>query len=60
MEALYHIGFDDTHGAKYAILPGDPGRVDKIAAYLENPRFYITRTASIPLGWGRSKDSRCW
>jgi uridine phosphorylase len=40
MEALYHIGFDDTHGAKYVILPGDPGRVDKIAAFLENPRFY--------------------
>ncbi|NLT97304.1 MAG: nucleoside phosphorylase, partial [Christensenellaceae bacterium] len=40
MEALYHIGFDDTHGAKYAILPGDPGRVEKIAAFLDNPRFY--------------------
>ena len=40
MEKLYHIGFDDTHGAKYAILPGDPGRVEKIASYLENPRFY--------------------
>ena len=40
MEALYHIGFDDTHGAKYAILPGDPGRVEKIAAFLDNPRFF--------------------
>ena len=40
MEALYHIGFDDSHGAKYAILPGDPGRVEKIAAFLDNPRFY--------------------
>ena len=40
MEKLYHVGFDDTHGASYAILPGDPGRVEKIAAYLENPRFY--------------------
>jgi len=40
MEAMYHIGFDDTHGAKYAILPGDPGRVEMIASYLENPRFY--------------------
>jgi len=40
MEKLYHIGFDDTHGAKYAILPGDPGRVEKIASFLENPRFY--------------------
>ena len=40
MEKLYHIGFDDTHGAKYAILPGDPGRVEAIAKYLDNPRFY--------------------
>jgi len=40
MDKMYHIGFDDTHGAKYAILPGDPGRVEKIAEYLDNPRFY--------------------
>ena len=40
MEKLYHIDFDDTHGASYAILPGDPGRVEKIAACLDNPRFY--------------------
>ena len=40
MEKQYHIGFDDTHGASYAILPGDPGRVEKIASLLENPRFY--------------------
>jgi len=40
MEALYHIGFDDSHGAKYAILPGDPGRVEKIAQFLDEPRFH--------------------
>jgi len=40
MEPLYHIGFDDTHGAKYVILPGDPGRVEKIANLLDEPRFY--------------------
>jgi uridine phosphorylase len=40
MDKLYHIDFDDTHGASYAILPGDPGRVEKIASYLDNPRFY--------------------
>ena len=40
MVPLYHIGFDGSHRAGYAILPGDPGRVEKIAAYLENPRFY--------------------
>ena len=40
MEKQYHIDFDGSHGASYAILPGDPGRVEKIASYLENPRFY--------------------
>jgi len=40
MEPLYHIGFGDEHGAKYAILPGDPGRVEKIAKHLDNPRFF--------------------
>lgn len=40
MEPMYHIGFDDSHGAKYAILPGDPGRVETIASYLDNPRFF--------------------
>jgi len=40
MQPLYHIGFGDEHGAKTAILPGDPARVEKIAQYLENPRFF--------------------
>lgn len=39
MEKLYHIGLDNTHGAKYAILPGDPGRVEQIAAYLDNAKY---------------------
>ncbi|MCL2248734.1 MAG: uridine phosphorylase [Oscillospiraceae bacterium] len=40
MDKQYHIGFGDDHGAKFAILPGDPGRVEKIAQFLDNPRFY--------------------
>jgi len=40
MEPLYHLGFDDSHGAKYVILPGDPGRVEKIVNHLDDPRFY--------------------
>ena len=40
MKPLYHIGFGNDHGAKYALLPGDPGRVEKIAQFLDNPRFY--------------------
>jgi uridine phosphorylase len=40
MEKLYHVDFDDSHGAQYAILPGDPGRVEKIASFLEKPKFH--------------------
>lgn len=39
VEQSYHIGFNAGHGARYAILPGDPGRVEKIAQYLDNPVF---------------------
>ena len=39
MEQSYHIGFNAGHGARYAILPGDPGRVEPIARHLENPEF---------------------
>lgn len=34
----YHIGLSQEHGAKYAIIPGDPGRVEKIAAFLDNAK----------------------
>ncbi len=38
-EKLYHINLSarDIQGARYAILPGDPGRVRKIAAFFDNP-----------------------
>lgn len=35
---LFHLHIPLSLKASYAILPGDPGRVEKIAAYLENPR----------------------
>lgn len=38
-EVLYHIGLTPAQGARYAILPGDPGRVEKIAQFLDNPVF---------------------
>lgn len=38
-EKSYHIGFNDAEGARYAILPGDPDRVESIANHLENPKF---------------------
>ncbi len=34
----YHIALSEEHSAKYAIIPGDPGRVEKIAAFLDNAK----------------------
>lgn len=33
----YHINLKDGDAGKYCILPGDPGRCEKIAKYFENP-----------------------
>ena len=43
-EKLYHINLSksDIEGAKYAILPGDPGRVPKIAGFFENAKPLTT------------------
>ncbi|MDO4749092.1 MAG: uridine phosphorylase [Eubacteriales bacterium] len=38
-ERLYHINLSKKDTAKYAILPGDPARVEKIASFLDNPKF---------------------
>lgn len=38
MEKQYHIGIDDSHGAKVAILPGDPARVPLIAEALDEAK----------------------
>ena len=35
----YHIALDEKDTGKYCILPGDPGRCEKIAKYLDNPAF---------------------
>lgn len=40
LKSLYHLKFPDEHGARIAILPGDPARVEVIARRLENPRFF--------------------
>ena len=36
-ERIYHIELDESRAARYAILPGDPGRVERIASLLEDP-----------------------
>jgi uridine phosphorylase len=33
-----HIRIGNEHSAPYALLPGDPGRVDEVAKFLEKPR----------------------
>ncbi|MCL2391218.1 MAG: uridine phosphorylase [Oscillospiraceae bacterium] len=35
----YHIDLSPGQVGQYAILPGDPGRVEEIAQYLSNPAF---------------------
>ena len=53
-EKEYHIQLSrsDIEGARYAIMPGDPGRVEKIAAYLEKPRFLnANREYTSWIGW---------
>jgi len=36
---MYHIALTENQVGKYAILTGDPGRVEHIAQYLDNPEF---------------------
>jgi uridine phosphorylase len=49
----YHLQTTAEQLGKYVILPGDPGRVEKIAALLDNPkhiatnREYVTYTGSL-------------
>ena len=42
-EVLYHIGFsaNDIRGAKIAILPGDPGRVEGLARSISDEVEYV-------------------
>lgn len=37
--AMFHIGLKKEQGAEYAILTGDPGRVERLARLLEAPAF---------------------
>lgn len=52
-EHQYHIGLGPGQVGRYVLLPGDPGRVKRIAAYLDNAekvgdnREYVTYTGSL-------------
>lgn len=43
-EVMYHIGFchNDLRGAKLAVLPGDPGRVEPLAKAIGDDAVYLT------------------
>jgi len=52
-ERMYHIGLtkSDIEGARYAILPGDPGRVPKIAEQLDTyKKLTVSREYTSYLG----------
>ena len=52
-EKMYHIDLtkEDIKNAKYAILPGDPGRVKEIAKFLTNPhKLRVNREYTSYLG----------
>ena len=38
-DVMYHIGLGTGDAGGYCILPGDPGRCEKIAAYFDAPAF---------------------
>ena len=38
-DRLYHIQTAKGEVGRYVILPGDPGRCEKIAAYLDEPKL---------------------
>ena len=37
--AVYHLNIEKGDVGRYVILPGDPGRCEKIAAYFDEPKF---------------------
>lgn len=53
MSKQYHIDLEKGDAGEYVILPGDPGRCEKIAAHFENPkkvghnREYVTYTGTL-------------
>ena len=52
-EIMYHIRMRKGQVGRYVFLPGDPGRVEKIAKYLDDPvemaynREYRTMTGTL-------------
>ncbi len=38
-QKMYHIGLTPSDGAEYAIITGDPGRVESIAQFMDDAQF---------------------
>ncbi len=53
MAKQYHVQLGEGDVGRYVLLPGDPGRCEKIAAYFDNPRLmaqnreYTTYTGTL-------------
>ncbi len=57
-EKMYHIGLscEDIKGAKYCILTGDPGRVEKIASHFDES-FYLGENREYKSYLGKIKNT---
>ena len=60
-EVLYHIGIsaEMIKGAEYALLPGDPGRVEALARALGTAEPVVV-IVNIQAGWRMLKEHRYW
>ena len=50
-EMQYHLQIHNGQVGKYVILPGDPKRCEKIAAYFEHPVLIADNLLLIPDIW---------
>ena len=50
---VFHLGIckDDISDANIVLMPGDPDRVDTIAAHLENPVLLASKRESTEQSW---------
>lgn len=60
-EVMYHTGLtkEQLAGARYAVVPGDPGRVPGLAKALDPAAVFSPRIATIRAGLPASPVSRC-
>lgn len=55
-ERMYHIGLKPSEGAEYAVITGDPGRVESIARLLDEPQFVASNREYTT--WAGTLDGR--